>query len=1567
MQSFTYWYRSRRARTSRSDNPVRRRGWRPEVEVLEDRCLLTLGTPAWLPQGPTAIANITAGGLAANGAVQAVAIDPTNANRMFAATVDGGVWSTTNATTATPTWTSLTDSQPFLGTSAIAFDPTDATNNTLWVGTGRFSNSFIQNGPTVGLYKTVTGGTNWTNVGQSTFQGLNISNVIPTALKDPTTQKQVILVSTQATAFAGGDPRASNIGPAGVYRSPDGGTTWTLISGGTQANGMPTGLPAGDVWQMVADPGNSQRFYAGVTLAGGTGGVYVTVNGGLSWSEVAGDATLKNSPLTNVSGIKLAVHNDPNNNVLYAAVVNTKGDLSAVLRSTNQGGAWTPMDLPGDPVKSVNPGDQGPGNDDIVADPVSPTVVFVAGDRSYLFRGDASNAVGSTPTQQWTSITNDGASGTVPHADSRAMTFDANGNLIETDDGGIYRLSTPNVAATRTWTFISSTMAVNAATFVAYDDVNHVVFGGAQDNGSPTQTTPGSTLASDTSSGDGTVAQADNVSQPGFSIHYTTAQNFFFIRTVYNGTNNPTTPVPLASAAFPTLTVTGAGKPLDQLGKPPFTTQFAVDAVGGNRLLIGTRFLYESLDGGTSLTALGGLTPDNKPKSDVGQVTTIAYGGRLNGVDNPDVAYVGTDGSGTTLQGLLLLRSAAGAAFAVVANYPGSTPTRIVLDPDNWKTGYIVDSNNRVWRMTNAGASAGDFVDITGNLATLGLTLLRTIAVYPNTNAPNDEVVFVGGYSGQVAATDNATLGANTKWTAFGNGLPNVMVTGLVYDAADNVLAASTYGRGFWEVQNLSSVAGHAAPTVKLNAPAGTGNNFTTTFTAGGAAVAITDPGASITAPASTTLSQVTITLANPIDGTSEVLTANTTGTNITAVAYNPASGQLILRGTDTVANYQKVLATVTYNDTATTPSNNPRFINVLVNDGAATGRATTTVQITGGVQAPAVTGSDTGTNGAAPMARANVPVGIGSNLKVQAGASATLASATVTIANPLDAPNELLGVTTTGTAITASYNAQTATLTLTGTDTVANYQQVLDTLTYENLVAVPSLETREIRVQLNDGTRQSLANALFVDIEDTNYAPVLVPGAVFTLSPIRQGQMTNPGTFVADLLNSAVPGNAITDLNPNGQVGIAIVGADNAHGQWQYTVDGGNTWQDLVFVSPTRAVLMTDDADSLVRFVPQAGFSGTVADGLTFRAWDMSGAQPGVAVPDSDGSFADTTQNGGTTPFSSSTAQASITVTPINQPPSFQLSPSLTVLATAGPQTIPNFATNIQPGGLGGTGAKVTFQVTNNNNSFFSVQPALSPNGTLTFTPAIATSGGTATVTVVAQNDAGTANGGQNTSAPQTFTITVTPVTPTVQFLAQLYQDVLQRPIDAGGQTFFGNQLAGGASRMQVALELVQSPEGRTDEVQQLYQHLLGRSGDTAGLAGWVQALNAGTSLSQIEAAFLGSPEYGQKHGGTNAGFLAAVYQDVLGRAIDSGGQTGWMNQLAAGASRSSVALAILQSMEGLTDVVNALYSSLLHRSADSVGLASDLAALQQGVSREFIEAAILGSPEYLSTHTTP
>ena len=69
-----------------------------------------------------------------------------------------------------------------------------------------------------------------------------------------------------------------------------------------------------------------------------------------------------------------------------------------------------------------------------------------------------------------------------------------------------------------------------------------------------------------------------------------------------------------------------------------------------------------------------------------------------------------------------------------------------------------------------------------------------------------------------------------------------------------------------------------------------------------------------------------------------------------------------------------------------------------------------------------------------------------------------------------------------------------------------------------------------------------------------------------------------------------------------------------------------------------------------------------------------------------------------------------------------------------------------------------MSFAVTNDANALFSAQPAIATDGTLTYTPA-PDANGAATVTVTAHDDGGTANGGSDTSAPVTFTLTIEPV----------------------------------------------------------------------------------------------------------------------------------------------------------------------------------------------------------------
>src|SRR5262249_10951443 len=119
-----------------------------------------------------------------------------------------------------------------------------------------------------------------------------------------------------------------------------------------------------------------------------------------------------------------------------------------------------------------------------------------------------------------------------------------------------------------------------------------------------------------------------------------------------------------------------------------------------------------------------------------------------------------------------------------------------------------------------------------------------------------------------------------------------------------------------------------------------------------------------------------------------------------------------------------------------------------------------------------------------------------------------------------------------------------------------------------------------------------------------------------------------------------------------------------------------------------------------------------------------------------------------------SSAVSFPLTVNSVNDPPSFTKGPNQVVPQNSGQQTVPNWATNISSGPPNEAGETLAFQViANSNTPLFSVQPAVSPTGTLTFTPGNTT--GTATVTVVLKDSGGLLNGGVDTSPAQAFTIT--------------------------------------------------------------------------------------------------------------------------------------------------------------------------------------------------------------------
>ena len=116
------------------------------------------------------------------------------------------------------------------------------------------------------------------------------------------------------------------------------------------------------------------------------------------------------------------------------------------------------------------------------------------------------------------------------------------------------------------------------------------------------------------------------------------------------------------------------------------------------------------------------------------------------------------------------------------------------------------------------------------------------------------------------------------------------------------------------------------------------------------------------------------------------------------------------------------------------------------------------------------------------------------------------------------------------------------------------------------------------------------------------------------------------------------------------------------------------------------------------------------------------------------------------------------VTITPVNDRPSFTATNPAASLEDAGTQTLPNWAA-FNPGPADEAAQTATYTVSNvTNPTLFTVAPSVAPNGTLTYTAA-PNAFGTATFDLLVTDSGGTTDGGLNTSAPQTFTIVVSPV----------------------------------------------------------------------------------------------------------------------------------------------------------------------------------------------------------------
>jgi hypothetical protein len=451
----------------------------PPTEPVPPPTLVVGGT--WVPLGPAA----TLGGQVTippnneiGGAIQALAVHPTNPSINYIGAVNGGIWRTANATATSPVWVPQTDSLASLSIAALEFDPTDATFQTLVAGSGRLSSFGAAGGARIGVLRTTNGGTAWTTLGTAQFSNENLTSVAA---------RGAVIMAASDGMWGGGNG-------SGLFRSTNTGASFSLISG-------TGGLTAGPVSDLVGDPALSTRFFAAVR----TVGIFRSDNTGTTWTNVTSNIT---GITSNTTKVEMAMFNNGTTTAVYVAVINSSA-LAGMWRSTNLGATWTQMDTP-------STGPQGDVHFSIAADRTNAAIVYVGGQSASpnsRFRGNASLALGS----QFTSLQSPNSASTTPHADSREMFVDSAGTLIDCSDGGIYRRPSPQNNTTA-WVSANGNLGVFEAHDVAYDSVANIAMIGTQDNGTHIQSSSTSTVWTWISGGDGGDVAIDDTSTPNQSI-----------------------------------------------------------------------------------------------------------------------------------------------------------------------------------------------------------------------------------------------------------------------------------------------------------------------------------------------------------------------------------------------------------------------------------------------------------------------------------------------------------------------------------------------------------------------------------------------------------------------------------------------------------------------------------------------------------------------------------------------------------------------------------------------------------------------------------------------------------------------------------------------------------------------------------------------------------------------------------------------------------------------------------------------------------------------------------------
>ncbi len=681
---------------------------------------------------------------------------------IYVGAASGGVWKSVNGGA---TFKPVFDRQPVQSVGAVTIDPKNP--KVIWVGTGE---SWMRNSVSIGdgVYKSVDGGENWTNV------GLRGSEHVAKILVDPT-ETNTVYVCVPGKLWSDSDER-------GVYKTTDGGRTWTKILAGLN--------PSTGCSLISMDAANPKTIFAGMWdfrrrgwtfRSGGDGpnapsgsGLFKSADGGASWTEL--DArSAPGLPVKPWGRVAVAVA-PSKSDVVYASI-EAEPPKNGLYRSDDGGRTWQALDRSQNmiwrPFYFAN----------LIVDPRN---------ENRIYKPDGSLIVSTDGGKSFSNISG-GA-----HGDFHDVWIDPDDtdHLISGDDGGLWY----SYDAGNKW-WKAENLPVSQFYHVSVDlDRPYHVYGGLQDNSSWVGESeyPGGITNSrweNMYGGDGFWMFVDPT-DPDYL--YAEAQGGEIGR-VNRRTHETRSIKPL---------------PRYQEGKLRFNwnTPIHVSPTRNGTIYIGAQFLFRSRDFGQTWERIspdlttndpekqkqeqsGGVTVDNSAAEMHTTIYAIAESPK-----NPDVVWVGTD------DGNLQVTRDGGKTWTNVAgNIPGLPRSAWVssVEAGHFDAGTVYvtvdlhtfgDMRAYAYRSTDFGATWSALVPSDSPV--------RGYAHVVKEDLVNRDLLFLGTEFGLWVSLDDGRQWAHYK----GGDLPAVAVRDLAIHPRDHDLVIATHGRGIWIIDDITSL-----------------------------------------------------------------------------------------------------------------------------------------------------------------------------------------------------------------------------------------------------------------------------------------------------------------------------------------------------------------------------------------------------------------------------------------------------------------------------------------------------------------------------------------------------------------------------------------------------------------------------------------------------------------------------------------------------------------------------------------------------------------------------------------